>query len=290
MADAQALLPNKEGTNAAYFEALKSSQTDPKQQFWQRMLQGSLGVAAGTSPNAITNFAKGVEPAVSGYAEDVKSQQAAKQQMAKTNFDIANMDYTDRANLLKQAMDSQEKGDKIAADFGLKREEFIHLAEMQDKKDANAIATANINARASMANAGALQNLSREETKILAEASSPNATPEQKALGAALEKKIGLYHPTLSGQAAVDNAQTKAIKEKIDSLENSALNKSKPERAAIEEQIRTLRDLLPTGVPSTAGEPPKVEVAKDNDGKTYQKPSTMPQQAWEAYKTKFNLK
>ena len=284
------LLGDRSGVGAKYIEALKNAKPDKEEQMWGRLMQFGAGMAAGTSPNALTNIGAAAKETVPGMLEDTKARRQAEIETAKAQYDISNMDYSDQVNLLKLAQTDRNAFAKIAADMGMKEKELANQLVMNINTNKAHIESANIAAKASMANAGAAQNLSREQMSILEKAASPNATPEEKLKGAALEKYIGLTHPTLSGQAAVDNAQTKAIKEKIDSLQDSTLGKSKQERAAIEEQIRTLRDLLPTGGPSTAGGPPKVEVAKDNDGKTYQKPPTMPQQAWEEYKTKFNLK
>jgi hypothetical protein len=243
MADAQALLPNKEGTNAAYFEALKSSQTDPKQQFWQRMLQGSLGVAAGTSPNAITNFAKGVEPAVSGYAEDVKSQQAAKQQMAKANFDIANMDYTDKANLLKQVTDSQEKGDKIAADLGMSRDRLAQELTIAIAHDKQTGINAQTAANASMASAGAsqkqIQNQIGVEAAFLKEQHSDWSEAQINAT--AQKNVLSQMHPinTLSGDSSIQNAITNRLKEdtQIKDLRRQLLSADEKDQPKIQQQI-----------------------------------------------------
>jgi len=289
-AEYKSLLGDRSDVGAKYMEAIKNAQPDKNEQLWGRLMQFGAGMAAGTSPNALTNIGAAAQQTVPGMLEDAKERRKAQGELAKAQYEVSNMEYSDQVKLLTLAQTDRNAFAKIAAEKGMKADELANALQMNINTNKAHIQSAQIAANATMANAGAAQNLSREELQILTDASSPNATPEQKQKGAALEKKIALYHPTIAASAAADNAQTKAIKEKIDSLQDSMLGKSKEERVRIEQEITTLRNLLPTGGPTNATAPPKVEIATADNGKQYARPPTMPQNQWDAYKKEYNLK
>lgn len=104
---------------AAYLEAIKKgsmSPEDKRQQQWMRLLQGSLGIMAGKSPYGLQNISEGLQPALAGYAEDIKGQRAQQREELKAASDIARAkrleelgDITGGADLYKAAMDRQQR-------------------------------------------------------------------------------------------------------------------------------------------------------------------------------------
>jgi hypothetical protein len=119
MADYQALLPDKSDASAAYVEALKKAQPDKNEQLWGRLMQFGAGMAAGTSPNALTNIGAAAQQTVPGMLEDAKERRKAQGEMAKVNFEIANMSYADKLNLLKLADTNETEFSKRAHELNM---------------------------------------------------------------------------------------------------------------------------------------------------------------------------
>lgn len=104
---------------AAHLEAIKKgslSPEDKRQQQWMRVLQGSLGVMAGKSPYGLQNLSEGLQPALAGYAEDIKNQRTQQREELKAASDIARAkrqeelgDIAGGADLYKAAMERQQR-------------------------------------------------------------------------------------------------------------------------------------------------------------------------------------
>jgi hypothetical protein len=56
----------------AYLDDKARKTTDVRTDAWTRALEAGLGILGGESPYALTNIGKGAQPAVKGFAEDVK--------------------------------------------------------------------------------------------------------------------------------------------------------------------------------------------------------------------------
>jgi len=129
-AEYQALLPGKGEASAAYIEALKKAQPDKNEQLWGRLMQFGAGMAAGTSPNALTNIGAAAQQTVPGMLEDAKERRKAQGEMAKAQYDISNMDYSDQVKLLTLAQTDRNAFEKIAADKGMKADELANALQM----------------------------------------------------------------------------------------------------------------------------------------------------------------
>jgi len=250
------LLGDRGDAGAKYIEALKNAQPDKDEQLWGRLMQFGANMAAGTSSNALTNIGAAAQQTVPGILEDTKARRQAQGEMAKAQYDVSNMEYGDQVKLLTLAQTDRNAFEKIAADKGMKADELKNQLLIATNNNKTQLQVANIAANASMASAGARESLSREERAIFERAESPNATPEDKARAAALEKYLGFKRPPPNNQPAIDNAQTRAIKEKIASLEESMIGATPAERKIFREQIRVEREKLATGGPTNPVVPP----------------------------------
>jgi hypothetical protein len=100
-------------------EFLEQRQTegagDKEKQGAMRFLQAGLGILGGASPYAGVNIGKGAEPAVVGAMADVKEQRAEDMAMAKARYDVENMSYQDRMNIVKMANEDEQKTRQMLA-------------------------------------------------------------------------------------------------------------------------------------------------------------------------------
>jgi hypothetical protein len=78
-----------------------TTEADTKSSQGLRLLQAGMGALGGASPFAGVNIGQGVQPAIAGYAQDVKEQKAAKMDLAKQQFDLGKFGYSNEADLLK---------------------------------------------------------------------------------------------------------------------------------------------------------------------------------------------
>ena len=78
-----------------------TTEADAKSSAGLRLLQAGMGAMGGASPFAGVNIGQGVQPAIAGYAQDVKEQKAAKMDLAKQQFDLGKFGYNNEADLLK---------------------------------------------------------------------------------------------------------------------------------------------------------------------------------------------
>lgn len=88
---------------------------DKEKQGAMRFLQAGLGILGGASPYAGVNIGKGAEPAVVGAMADVKEQRAEDMAMAKARYDVENMSYQDRMNIVKMANEDEQKTRQMLA-------------------------------------------------------------------------------------------------------------------------------------------------------------------------------
>lgn len=88
---------------------------DKEKQAAMRFMQAGLGILGGPSPYAGVNIGKGAEPAVVGAMADVKEQRAEDMAMAKARYDVENMSYQDRMNIVKMANEDEQKTRQMLA-------------------------------------------------------------------------------------------------------------------------------------------------------------------------------
>ena len=78
-----------------------------------RAVEAGLGIMGGTSPYAGVNIGQGGKEAIKGHMQDVKEQKAEEFAMAKAEFDVKNMTYQDRMNIVKMANEDEQKTRQI---------------------------------------------------------------------------------------------------------------------------------------------------------------------------------
>ena len=80
-----------------YLDDQQRKTGDVRLDAWTRALEAGLGMMGGESPYALTNIAKGAQPAVKGFAEDVKERR--KQELANMQMKLQ-LDQAERAEQL----------------------------------------------------------------------------------------------------------------------------------------------------------------------------------------------
>jgi hypothetical protein len=108
-----------------------------------RLLQAGAGMMGGASPFAGVNIGQGVQPAIAGYAQDVKEQKAAKMDLAKQQFELGKFGYNTEADIVKAYRE-----DKKAT-----RDDLVKILGSETAADA-AIKSAQIHAGATVQAAG----------------------------------------------------------------------------------------------------------------------------------------
>ena len=88
---------------------------DKEKQGAMRFLQAGLGILGGKSPYAGVNIGEGSKEAVAGAITDVKEQRAEDFAMAKARYDVENMSYQDRLNIVKMANEDEQKTRQMLA-------------------------------------------------------------------------------------------------------------------------------------------------------------------------------
>ena len=108
------------GTNMAgkglldFLEKRKSeSSANADKQGAFRAIEAGLGIMGGASPYAGVNIGQGGKEAIKGHMQDVKEQKAEEFAMAKAEFDVKNMSYQDRMNIVKMANEDEQKTRQI---------------------------------------------------------------------------------------------------------------------------------------------------------------------------------
>jgi hypothetical protein len=97
-----------------FLEKRKSeSQGNADKQGAFRAIEAGLGIMGGTSPYAAANIGQGGKEAIKGHMQDVKEQKAEEFAMAKAEFDVKNMTYQDRMNIVKMANEDEQKTRQI---------------------------------------------------------------------------------------------------------------------------------------------------------------------------------
>lgn len=98
------------GDNTAARTELGGMEAAAQQQRAMRLLEAGLGIMGGESPYAFSNIAKGAQPALRGYAEDVAAQR-------KRKTELMGLERAEKAKLLDSVLEKQAKEEaaKIAA-------------------------------------------------------------------------------------------------------------------------------------------------------------------------------
>lgn len=131
-----------------------TTEADTKSSAGLRLLQAGMGMLGGASPFAGVNIGQGVQPAIAGYAQDVKEQKAAKMDLAKQQFELGKFGYNTEADLLKAYRE-----DKKAT-----RDDLVKILGSETAADA-AIKSAQIHAGATVTAAGIAAEKAGAETK-----------------------------------------------------------------------------------------------------------------------------
>jgi hypothetical protein len=129
-----------------YADQLKSlapSASDTQSSTGLRLLQAGLGIMGGTSPFAAANIGQGAQPAIQGYAEDVKARKQQQLEMAKQQFELSKFGYNSEADIVK-AVQTDRKGT---------RDDLIKILGSEQAADAT-IKAAQIHAGATVEAAG----------------------------------------------------------------------------------------------------------------------------------------
>jgi len=146
IAERKAMMPktdfaNKYGDMLA--QAGLTTEADAKSSQGLRLLQAGMGMLGGSSPFAGVNIGQGVQPAIAGYAQDVKEQKAAKMDLAKQQFELGKFGYNTEADIVKAYRE-----DKKAT-----RDDLVKILGSETAADA-AIKSAQIHAGATITAAG----------------------------------------------------------------------------------------------------------------------------------------
>ena len=121
-----------------------TTEADAKSSQGLRLLQAGMGMMGGASPFAGVNIGQGVQPAIAGYAQDVKDQKAAKMDLAKQQFELGKFGYNSEADILKAYREDKKAtrddlvkilGSETAADAAIKSAE-IHAGATKYAADA----------------------------------------------------------------------------------------------------------------------------------------------------------
>ena len=107
--DMMAIAQQNKDAGAAYLDAIKNARPDVAQQMWGRLMQFGANAAAGTSPNALTNFGAAAKETVPGLLEDTKANRLAQLEEAKAGYDISKMDSATLMEIAKNANEDRNK-------------------------------------------------------------------------------------------------------------------------------------------------------------------------------------
>jgi hypothetical protein len=94
------------GDNTAVQTELAGMGEAAQQQRAMRLLEAGLGIMGGESPYALSNIAKGAQPALRGYAEDVAAQR-------KRRAELAGMERAEKAKVLEAATGAVQAREKL---------------------------------------------------------------------------------------------------------------------------------------------------------------------------------
>lgn len=90
--------------------------TTREESIYMAMIKGGLAAAAGTSPNALTNIAKGGEAGIADLSDSLKELRKAAQEQHKMELELNKAKMDASTGNLKTAWDRQDKAKQIQAD------------------------------------------------------------------------------------------------------------------------------------------------------------------------------
>ena len=117
-----------------------TTEADAKSSQGLRLLQAGMGMMGGASPFAGVNIGQGAQPAIAGYAQDIKEQKAAKMDLAKQQFELGKFGYNSEADILKAYREDKKStrddlvkilGSETAADAAIKAAQIHAGATVQ---------------------------------------------------------------------------------------------------------------------------------------------------------------
>lgn len=85
--------------------------TGKEQDFYMSLIEGGLAAAAGTSPNALQNIAKGFSTGAASYKEALKDFRKATQENSKMEMELAKYEATGKKDALKSYNEAQARRD-----------------------------------------------------------------------------------------------------------------------------------------------------------------------------------
>lgn len=117
-----------------------TTEADTKASTGLRLLQAGMGMMGGTSPFAGVNIGQGVQPAIAGFAEDVKERKRAQMDLAKQQFELGKFGYNTEADIVKAYREDKKStrddlvkilGSETAADAAIKSAQIHAGATVQ---------------------------------------------------------------------------------------------------------------------------------------------------------------
>jgi len=219
---------------AGYEKLLKSEElqdaTDKEKSGLMALMKGFLGMAAGESPNAATNIAKGAMMGLGEYTESLKEFKKAAKERNKAMADIENArrseargDFKSQQDYEAQAAERLSKVDQHATDavlgiMGKKGEGATNLArEMIQQSGANARANLQVTApSAQMQLFGALGDGNiKKGLGVYADVMGPEAKGEQAILAKYAGPQGEIALKMLENSGPEGKAQAALIRQKL---------------------------------------------------------------------------
>ena len=275
--DMMAIAQQNKDAGAAYLNAIKNARPDVAQQMWGRLMQFGANVAAGTSPNALTNIGAAAKETVPGLLEDTKANRLAQLEEAKAGYDVSKMDSATLMEIAKNASQNREKELDRLMHQGMTEKTANATIKSAELHVAGQIKSAEIAARASMATAGAAQAEEKRQINTYAKylkEQNPNWSDAQ-VNSEAQKQYITGKHPIIGGQAQMTRVQIEALKDEAKLLKSDKFGLGSQEAkdyatkrtAEIERQLKDIGE----GITSTgSGGSSNNGVPKGPPGSTFQ--------------------
>jgi hypothetical protein len=206
------------GDNTAVQTELAGMGEAAQQQRAMRLLEAGLGIMGGESPYALSNIAKGAQPALRGYAEDVAAQR-------KRRAELAGMERAEKAGVLGEAQKRTAEKETLAS-----REKQSELDRLsRERVAAMPGETERIAAQIRKEAAANGEKISAEDAARRAKAALTAPPDRYNALSnrlSAANKDIATRTSILQQQLSTAKTakDKKAIQDQIDAVKNQVLS------------------------------------------------------------------
>jgi hypothetical protein len=206
------------GDNTAVQTELAGMGEAAQQQRAMRLLEAGLGIMGGESPYALSNIAKGAQPALRGYAEDVAAQR-------KRRAELAGMERAEKAGVLGEAQKRTSEKETLAS-----REKQSELDRLsRERVAAMPGETERIAAQIRREAAANGEKISAEDAARRAKAALTAPPDRYNALSnrlSAANKDIATRTSLLQQQLSTAKTakDKKAIQDQIDAVKNQVLS------------------------------------------------------------------